>query len=114
MKHIMKLQPESFSKIKNGSKTIELRLFDEKRKVIDIGDIIEFQKEPDKTEIVETEVVALLRYPYFKDLIGDFPIEYFGDNNKEILIEKVHQFYSEDEERKCGVLGIKIQLIMIY
>jgi ASC-1-like (ASCH) protein len=107
----MKLQPESFGKIKNGSKTIELRLFDEKRQMINIGDVIEFQKEPDKTEIAETEVVALLRYHCFKDLIDDFPLECFDDDNKEILIEKVHEFYSEEEEQKYGVLGIKIQLI---
>ena len=31
MLHTMKLKKEPFEKIKNGSKTIELRLYDEKR-----------------------------------------------------------------------------------
>ena len=42
MIHTMKLDAEPFEKIKNGSKTVELRLFDEKRQKIKPGDIIEF------------------------------------------------------------------------
>lgn len=42
MKHEMGLQTRYFNYIKNGTKRIELRLFDEKRKRIRIGDTIEF------------------------------------------------------------------------
>ena len=42
MKHEMKLNNEPFECIKNGTKTIELRLNDEKRKLLNIGDKIEF------------------------------------------------------------------------
>ena len=42
MKHIMKLQPKYFECMKKGSKIIEVRLFDEKRRNIKIGDEIEF------------------------------------------------------------------------
>ena len=38
----MKLQPKPFAAIKNGTKTIEMRLWDEKRKHITVGDTIEF------------------------------------------------------------------------
>ena len=38
----MKLQPGPFEAIKNGTKTIEMRLWDEKRKHITVGDTIEF------------------------------------------------------------------------
>ena len=46
MEHILKLQPKYFDYINNGTKRIELRLYDEKRQKIDIGDTIIFQKEP--------------------------------------------------------------------
>ena len=39
----MQLHPEPFELIKNGNKTIELRLLDEKRKRIRKGDIILFK-----------------------------------------------------------------------
>ena len=42
MTHIMNLESSAFLKIANGNKTIELRLNDEKRQKINIGDQIEF------------------------------------------------------------------------
>ena len=42
MKHILKLQPKYFDYINDGTKRIELRLYDEKRQKINIGDIIVF------------------------------------------------------------------------
>ena len=44
MKHYMKLKNDPFIKIKNKTKTIEMRLNDEKRKKINVGDIIEFTR----------------------------------------------------------------------
>lgn len=43
----MNLQPRYFDFIKDGTKRIELRLFDEKRQQIQLGDIIEFAKSED-------------------------------------------------------------------
>ena len=42
MKHTMHLQPQPFSMIRSGEKTIELRLYDEKRQQIAVDDEIEF------------------------------------------------------------------------
>ena len=42
MTHYMKLNPEPFDKIASGKKTIELRLYDEKRKTVLPGDEIIF------------------------------------------------------------------------
>lgn len=39
MEHEMKLQPEYYDFILNGTKRIEIRLFDEKRQQIKIGDM---------------------------------------------------------------------------
>ena len=44
MIHNMRLHNEPFELIKNGTKTIELRLNDEKRSVIKENDIILFEK----------------------------------------------------------------------
>ena len=42
MKHEMKLNDSPFNKIKNGTKTMELRLYDEKRRRLREKDYIEF------------------------------------------------------------------------
>lgn len=40
--HEMKLQPEYYNFILNGTKRIEIRLYDEKRQGIMLGDTIKF------------------------------------------------------------------------
>ena len=70
----MNLQPKYFDFIKGGTKRIELRLYDEKRQSIQLGDIIEFAKSDD--EKFKAEVVGLLRYNSFADLFEDFDIFY--------------------------------------
>lgn len=92
MLHTMKLQPHSFDKIKEGSKTIEVRLFDKKRQGLKIGDIIEFRCEPERKEVVQTEIVGLLNYKTFLDLVNDVPASDFGDKNKKLLLEKIYAF----------------------
>ena len=42
MRHEMKLNNEPFEKIKNETKTVELRLNDEKRQLLRVKDLIEF------------------------------------------------------------------------
>ena len=43
MKHNMRLKKEPFEKICAKKKTVELRLLDEKRKKVNVGDTIEFE-----------------------------------------------------------------------
>jgi len=107
----MKLAVEPFNKIKDGSKIIEIRLFDEKRKDINLGDQIVFFKQPEEIEKLKTQVIGLFRFNSFEDLFNDFPLEYFGHSNREILISKVYQFYTHEQEKEFGVLGIKIKVI---
>lgn len=111
MVHEMKLRPEYFEYINNGTKRIELRLFDEKRELIKLGDTIKFLKEPKKTEELQVKVIGLLRYNNFKDLLNDFPIEVLSDKsmNKEQLLHVLEEFYTLEEQQKYGVLGIRIE-----
>ena len=56
MKHEMKLNNGPFERIKNGTKTIELRLNDEKRQLLKIKDLIEFtNRTNDEKILVEIE-----------------------------------------------------------
>ena len=59
MIHKMNLHDEPFKKIKNGTKTVEMRLNDEKRRQIKIGDTITFYLMPDLKESITTEVLDL-------------------------------------------------------
>lgn len=113
MEHIMKLQPKYYNYILNGTKRIEIRLFDEKRKKIKIGDTIIFLKEPKLNESFSTKVVELLKYNTFEEMFKNFDITILADKSmtKEELINVLEQFYTKEEQEKYGVLGIKIELI---
>lgn len=107
----MNLQPKYFDFIKDGTKRIELRLYDEKRQSIQIGDIIEFTKS--ENEKFKAEVVGLLRYDSFADLFEDFDISILADSSmtKQELLEVLGEFYSEEKQAEFGVIGIRIKLI---
>ena len=107
----MNLQPKYFDFIKDGTKRIELRLYDEKRQSIQIGDIIEFTKSED--EKFRAEVVGLLRYDSFADLFKDFDLSILADSSmtKQELLEVLGEFYSEEKQAEFGVIGIRIKLI---
>ena len=111
--HEMKLQPEYYNYILNGTKRIEIRLNDEKRSKIKIGDTIKFLKEPDLKESFKIKVVGLYRYNSFEDLFKDFDISILSDKSmtKEELIGVLEQFYTKEKQEQYGVLGIKIELI---
>ena len=113
MKHEMKLQPEYYNVILNGTKRIEIRLFDEKRQQIKIGDTIKFLKEPDLNESFNSKVTGLLRYSSFEDMFKDFDISILSDKSmtKEELIGVLEQFYTKEKQEQYGVLGIRIELL---
>ena len=72
MIHKMKLNESPFERIKNGTKTIEFRLYDEKRKKIKIGDKIEFSKLPDLQEKILVDVLDIYRDKTFENLFKKF------------------------------------------
>ncbi len=111
MEHILKLQPQYFDYINNGTKRIELRLYDEKRQKINIGDIIIFQKEPELE--ITMKVIGLLRYNTFEELFEDFDIEMMADKSmtKQELLNVLEEFYTPEKQKQYGVVGIRIEKI---
>ena len=107
----MNLQPKYFDFIKDGTKRIELRLYDEKRQSIQLGDIIEFAKSDN--EKFKAEVIGLLRYNSFADLFEDFDISILADSSmtKQELLEALGEFYTEEKQEEFGVIGIRIELV---
>ena len=113
MEHEMKLQPKYYNFILNGTKRIEIRLFDEKRKQVKIEDKIKFLKEPELSESFTAKVVGLLRYNTFEEMFKDFDISVLSDKSmtKKELIDVLEQFYTKEQQEQYGVLGIRIELI---
>ena len=117
MKHSMKLLESAYTLINSGLKTLEIRLFDEKRQKLNIGDTIEFSKLPDLEQKLTVEIVALLRYRSFKDLLSDFGMKYYGRPNSYPInkfLNDLYVVYPKEKEQLYGVLAIKIKLLTQY
>lgn len=111
MIHQMGLYGEYFNSIKEGKKTVEVRLNDEKRRKIRIGDTIEFIKVPEQDETIKVQVTNLKTYDTFKDMYEDIPFGEFGCEGWSMkeMIEGTYEIYSPEQEKEWGTLAIKIK-----
>lgn len=71
----MKLKDQPFTKIKNKKKTIELRLYDDKRRQLDIGDYIVFTSLENGIDQIAVKIKGLFRADSFLELFEDISIE---------------------------------------
>ena len=109
--HEMRLHDDPYQKIKSGLKTIEMRLYDDKRKIIEVGDIIEFENRV-TLEKIRTKVVNLFLYNSFSELYEKHDKVSLGYNKEdEANPSDMEQYYSKEEQNMYGVVGINITLI---
>ncbi len=108
--HKMKLNSAPFEMIKCGEKTIELRLFDEKRQQVKVGDNIIFTN-TSTGETLNTTVTKLHRFNTFNELYKSLPLlkcGYTTENVDKATPSDMEQYYSVEEQRKYGVVGIEL------
>ncbi len=108
--HQLKLATEPFNAIISGNKTIESRLYDTKRQKIQIGDRIIFTNRDNSEQTIATEVVGLLRYATFRDLFSHNNPRKFGGDNVEWLENQISEFYSIEDQKIYGVIGIEFKV----
>lgn len=114
MKHTMRLNPHPFEMIKNGNKSIELRLYDEKRRAIRIGDEIEFIHVDNESQRILCIVVNMFIFDSFKELYKTLPLNKCGYTETELsgaAYTDMEVYYTIEQQRKYGVVGIEIKLL---
>lgn len=107
----MKLTTDPYGKIASGKKVIESRLYDEKRQQISIGDHVVFSENDKPENTISTVVKGLLRYQTFNELFADHDPALFGEESRDFLLTQIKSFYSDEDEQKYGVVGIRLELI---
>lgn len=110
--HKMNLANKPFQKIIEGKKTVELRLYDEKRKRIKLGDIIEFTNIENTNEKITVKVIGLDIYPNFEELYKHIPACDIGYNSdEEANYKDMEIFYTQEEQDFYSVIAIKFYTI---
>lgn len=106
----MNLNPEPFAMIKSGEKTIELRLYDEKRQKIKPGDTIVFTNTATGERLTKT-VVKLHCFANFAELYQQLPLLKCGYTEEDIHTASpadMEQYYSPAQQSEYGVVGIEL------
>ena len=114
MEHRMNLNPSPFAMIRDGVKTIELRLYDEKRRKIAVGDTIRFCNTDAPSETVSVKVEELYVFDSFEELYANLPLlecGYTEDDIDTASPKDMEAYYSPDMQQRCGVVGIRISVI---
>ena len=111
--HNFKLKEEPFRLIESGKKTIELRLYDEKRQRVKVGDTIVFALDTNTDTTLEATVIKLHLFDSFESLYRSLPLGLCGYTEENI--ESAHhtdmdKYYSREEQSRFGVVGIEIKL----
>lgn len=112
--HVMNLTPAPMQEIRTGNKTIELRLNDEKRKQISVGDTIKFINAEDSNDILCVKVADLFLFSLFAELYDNLPLLNCGYNENNINTaspDDMEMYYSREKQNKYGVVGIEISLL---
>ena len=108
MLYDMKLYKKPFDQIKQGIKTVELRLFDEKRQQIKPMDEIRFTQ-TETGEVLQVKVYALHIYADFEQLYKHFDKTQLGyANDEEYDYKDMYAYYSLEDIQKYGVLAIEL------
>lgn len=107
----MNLNNAPFQSIKNGLKTVEMRLNDERRKTISGGDTIVFTNK-DTKETMEVIVLKIDTFCDFHELYKYFKKTQIGYRKNETANpDDMLLYYSQEQIQKYGALAITIKLI---
>lgn len=110
MTHNMKLNEAPFEMIKSGTKTIELRLYDDKRRKVKVGDTILFKSGREK---LTATVKALHIFRNFEELYAALPLDKCGYTAEELATaspDDMLEYYTKEQIEKHGVVGIEIEV----
>lgn len=113
MKHTMKLRPSPFRMIQCGEKTYELRLYDEKRQCIKLGDEIVFvNTKTDESLVVSVKSIHIFKN--FNELYQALPLLKCGYTEENLATANptdMENYYSKEQQMRYGGVAFEIEKI---
>ena len=111
MTHYMNLHNNPFNSIMNKTKTVEMRLNDEKRILIKINEFIEFTNNVTNEKML-VKVIDVKSYQDFSLLYKEYQKEEIGYKIDEVANpDDMLLYYSKEKIEKYGVLAIRLEVI---
>ena len=113
--HRMDLHDAPFRAIQSGEKTVEMRLYDEKRQQVKEGNYICFQNRSSGKKIV-TVVEKLHIFPSFEQLYANMDLlkcGYTADTVPTASPKDMDVYYSPEKQQNYSVVGIELRLVAV-
>lgn len=109
MTYKMHLYAKEFDKFKSGVKTVEMRVYDDKRRLLKIGDEIELIN-INTEEILKKRVINIQVFKDFSELYKNYDKKSIGYNEDEVANPlDMEKYYNKEEQEKFGVVAIELQ-----
>jgi len=111
--NVMHLDPRPFDLIKCGIKTVEIRLNDEKRRKIKVGDSVYFVRRSQRPQVLKVEVVALQSFASFDEVYSAYDSTALGFRGATLMefLENYYAIYSDEKEYEFGVLAMQVKVL---
>ncbi|MBD5391128.1 hypothetical protein HDR67_03900 [bacterium] len=116
---VMHLSEEMFLAMKEGTKIVEVRVFDDKRKLVDIGDYIEFHNNNDhiKMRVIDIRIEHTFKEVFERiiDLNNTslyYTPEQLGfskESSIDQLVKEMYKYYTKEQEEKYGVIAFTLE-----
>lgn len=113
--HTMAMFEDAFEKTAAGTKVLDIRINDDKRKNIKIGDTITYYNLSDIEQTVTVQVVSRTRFDTFRQAyMSEQNMRMFGGeltDNPETMLKRIYRLYSDSEEIKYGIIVFRTELM---
>jgi len=108
---LMSVRHRYFEMIKTGTKDIELRAYDDKRKKMKVGDKFLLYDAEKTDNFIICKILNMHIAPDFETLFSKIDIQRSGFDSIAQLKEVVFKFITEQEFAKNAVVGIEIKVV---
>lgn len=114
MEMVVHLHPKVFDIVLERAKDVEVRVNDEKRRQLKVGDTLIFVKRPGETERLKALVKKLVYFSSFEEVLDAYEMGrlYLENTSYEEYLNLMRQFYSDDEVKQNGIVAIEFELLM--
>lgn len=105
------LHPEVFDIVVDGTKDVEVRVNDPKRRQLNVGDTLIFLKRPEEKEQIKAIVKNLVYFSSFEKVMDAYPMKriYLDTTTRDEYIQLMKQFYSDELVKQYGIVAIEFE-----
>ena len=102
----MGLQNKYYKLVDQGNKIVELRLYDQKRKKLKVGNLIRFYEEPERINYIDTIITKLNKYNSFSEALENINMNLLTNESEEKYLADLENYYKKEEQATTNGLTV--------